>query len=317
MSKEKTILITGVAGFIGSNLADRLVREGYQVIGIDNLSAGILEQVPKEVEFHKLDIRSKEIFPVIKKADVVFHFAAKNCVPECQKFPYETADINVMGTINVFEACREAGVERVLYAESSAIYEGTKTLPTPETDFTPQTIYAVSKAADHLFAKAYQLGFGTKMVGFRYLNAYGPRQDYRRAIPPVMSRFIIRLLMNEKPPVYGDGSERRDYVHVDDINDFHILCIENNDVVGRTFNLGNGVNHSALEILDMIQKILGTKIDPEFVPPLVGAAPANLADITAARSVGWNPKTKLEEGLKEMVEYIKKEIEKGNITHSL
>ena len=318
MLKDKTILITGIAGFIGSNLADRLVREGYQVIGIDNLSAGILEQVPKEVEFHKLDIRSKEIFPVIKKADVVFHFAAKNCVQECQRSPYETADINVMGTMNVFEACRGAEVDRVLYAESSAIYEGTKTLPTPETDFTPQTIYAVSKAADHLFAKAYGLGFGMKMIGLRYLNVYGPRQDYRRATPPVMSRFIIKLLMNERPPVYGNGSERRDYIHIDDINDFHLMCIENDNVIGKVFNLGTGENYSVLEILSMIQKILGTNIDPEFIPHLVvGATPANLADITEARGVGWTPHTQLERGLRGMIEYIKEEIVKGNITHSL
>ncbi len=316
---KKTILITGVAGFIGSNLADRLVRDGHRVVGIDNLSAGILEQVPREVEFHAVDIRSKEAVSIIKKsgADVVFHFAAKNCVPDCQNFPYETADVNIMGTINIFEACRAAGVERVLYAESSAIYEGTDTLPTPETDFTPQTIYAVSKAADHLFARAYQRGFGMKMVGFRYLNVYGPRQDYRRAIPPVMSRFIIRLLMNERPPVYGTGSERRDYIHVDDVNDFHVLCIDNDEVIGKTFNLGQGKNYSGLEILNMIQALLGTNMQPEFVPPIPGGAPANLADITAAKRVGWQPKISLEEGLKGMIKYIQDEIARGNITHSL
>src|SRR5271165_3218678 len=106
--QKKKILVTGVAGFIGSNLADRLVREGYSVIGIDNLSEGFIEQVPKEVEFHKLDVRSKDIFPVVKNADIVFHLAAKTCVPECQKDPYETADNNIMGTLNVFEACHAA-----------------------------------------------------------------------------------------------------------------------------------------------------------------------------------------------------------------
>ncbi len=317
MLKDKKILVTGVAGFIGSNLADRLIKEGYEIIGIDDLSAGILEQVPKEVEFHKIDIRSKDIFPIVAKADVVFHLAAKNSVVTCQKEPYETADVNVMGTLNVFEAARAAGIRRVIYAESSAIYEGTKTLPTPETDFTPQTFYAISKAADHLFAKAYHEVFGMELVGLRYLNVYGPRQDYRRAIPPVMTRFIIRLLFGQSPPVYGDGSERRDYIHVDDVNDFHMLCIESDKVAGRVFNLGCGVNHSILEVLDIIQKILGTTIKPEFVPNLPGAAPANLADIAAARSVGWEPKTSLEEGLEGVVDYVKQEIAKGNITRPL
>jgi nucleoside-diphosphate-sugar epimerase len=314
---KKKILVTGVAGFIGSNLADRLLREGYSVVGIDNLSEGILEQVPKEVEFHKADIRSKDIAPLFKGIDVVFHLAAKGCIPDCQKDPYGTVDNNVTGTVNVFDASRAANVDRVIYAESSAIYEGSKVWPTPETEFKPQTIYAVSKAADHLIAKSYTQCFGMKLTGMRYMNVYGPRQDYRRAIPPVMSRFIIRLLMGDRPPVYGDGSERRDYVHVDDVNDFHMLCIDNDKVLNQAFNMGCGKNHSILELLAIIQEILGTKIEPEFVPGIPGAAPANLADITKARSIGWEPKTDMKAGLRGMVEYIKDQIAKGNITHSL
>jgi len=319
MAKKK-ILITGVGGFIASNLADRLVRDGYQVVGIDNLSGGFLEQIPKEVEFHNIDIRSKDIAPLFKGADVVFHLAAKTCVPECQKAPYETADINVMGTLNVFDACRSAGVGRVIYVESSAIYEGSKTLPTPETEFAPQTFYAISKATDHLFAKAYQELFGMKMIGLRYFNVYGPRQDYRRAMPPLMSRFIIKLLMNEKPPVFGDGTDRRDYVHVDDVNDLHVLLIENDAAVGKelkVLNVGSGVSYSILEILALLQEILGTKIDPTFEPNIPGAAQATLADIREAQKLGWQPKASLKEGLKGMVEYIKAEIAKGNVTHSL
>jgi UDP-glucose 4-epimerase len=310
------ILVTGIAGFIGSNLADRLIKEGHTVIGIDDLSAGILEQVPSGAEFHKADIRSKDIFPLFKGVDAVFNLAAKNSVVMCEKDPYETADVNVMGTLNVFEAARAAGIKRVIYAESSAIYEGTKTLPTPETDFTPQTFYAISKAADHLFAKAYVNVFGMELVGLRYLNVYGPRQDYRRAVPPVMTRFIIKLLSGKRPPVYGDGSERRDYIHVDDVNDFHLLCLTSDKVAGKVFNLGCGKNCSILDVLGAIQKILGTNIEPEFVPNLPGAAPANLADITAARSVGWEPKTTLDAGLQGVVNYVKSEIAKGNISAS-
>ncbi len=313
---NKTILITGVAGFIGSNLADRLVRDGYKVVGIDDLSAGILEQVPKEVEFHKLDIRSKDIFPVVKEADVVFHLAALNSVVMCQSDPYGTADVNVMGTLNVFEAARAAGIKRVIYAESSAIYEGTKTLPTPETDFMPQTFYAISKATDHLFGMAYGREFGMEMVGLRYLNVYGPRQDYRRAIPPVMTRFIVRILLGGRPPVFGDGSLRRDYIHVDDVNDFHLLCIESGKVANRVFNLGCGKNYSVLEVLAEIQKILGTNAEPEFVPEPSGIAEANLADITAAKSVGWEPKIGLGEGLRGLVDYVKAEMAKGNIARA-
>src|SRR5690348_11251408 len=239
MAKKK-VLVTGVAGFIGSNLADRLISKGYEVSGIDNLSEGVLEQVPKAVAFKKMDVRSKDIKPLFKGVDVVFHLAAKTCVPECQEAPYETADNNVMGTLNVFDAAREAGVQKVIYVESSAIYEGSTKLPTPETDFAPQTFYAISKGVDYLFAKGYQEFFGMKMTGLRYFNVYGPRQDYRRAMPPLMSRFIIKILMNERLPVFGDGTDRRDYIHVDDVNDLHMLLIESDAAVGKSLNVGSG-----------------------------------------------------------------------------
>ncbi|PIU55003.1 MAG: hypothetical protein COS89_08530, partial [Deltaproteobacteria bacterium CG07_land_8_20_14_0_80_38_7] len=137
------MLITGVAGFIGSNLADRLINEGYRVIGIDNLAYGVIEQVPKEVEFYKLDIRSKDIYPIFNNVDFVFHLAAKNCISDCQNDPLETADINVTGTVNVFEAARLANVKKVIYAESSAVYEGSKTLPTPESEVNAKSFYAI------------------------------------------------------------------------------------------------------------------------------------------------------------------------------
>ncbi|MCL5257648.1 MAG: NAD-dependent epimerase/dehydratase family protein [Patescibacteria group bacterium] len=309
----KKILITGVAGFIGSNLAERLIKEGYRVVGVDNLSAGVLEQVPKEVEFHKIDIRSKDIFPVFNGVDVVFHFAAKNCISECQLYPLETADVNIIGTLNVFDASLKAKVDRVIYAESSAIYEGTEIFPTPETNFTPQTFYAITKASNHLFAKAYQQFFGLKTVGMRYLNVYGPRQDYRRVVAPVMSAFIIKFLMGKRPKIFGNGLKRRDFIHVDDINDFHIMCINNEKVINKVFNLGGGKNYSIMEIYKMIQDILKIKIEPEFLPDVPGEAFESLGDITEARKIGWEPKMPLRDGLIGMIDYIKKEITKGNI----
>lgn len=283
------------------------------VVGIDDLSAGILEQVPREVDFHQVDIRSPKLGSFVKGVDTIFHLAAKNCVSECQLHPYDTADVNILGTLNVFEAARQAGVKRVVYAESSAIYEGTKTLPTPESDFTPHTFYAISKAADHLFAKAYQAFLGMKMVGLRYLNVYGPRQDYRRAVPPVMSAFIIRLLQGQQPLIFGDGTKRRDFIHVDDVNNFHVLCLQSDKVVNKVFNLGSGRNHSILEIYDLVCGILGVDVQPQFLPDIPGEAPANLGDIALARSAGWEPGIALRDGLAAMVEYIRTEIQKGNI----
>jgi len=308
------VLITGVAGFIGSNLAERLLDVGgHQVIGIDNLSYGVRQQVPEGVDFHEMDIRSKEIYPLFDGVDVVFHLAAKNCISDCQAAPVETADINITGTVNVFEAARQAGIRKVIYAESSALYEGTKVLPTPETQIKPESFYAGSKAAAIWFAQAYQRFSDLHFTALRYFCVYGPQQDYRRTIPPVMSSFIIRLLKGQPPIIYGDGKKRRDFVYVDDVNDFHILCMTDERTDGKVFNLGSGRNYSVDEIYQMIADLLDIHIEPVHEPDLSGEAQQTLADIKAARQLGWQPRTDIRQGLERMIDYIKAEFDRGNI----
>jgi nucleoside-diphosphate-sugar epimerase len=304
----QTILITGVAGFIGSNLADRLLREGYSVVGIDNLSSGIREQVPEGVRFHELDIRSKHIMPMFHEVDFVYHFAAKNCISDCQADPVETAHINVMGSVNVFEAARAGGVKKVVYAESSALYEGSALLPTPEHDVRPESFYALSKYASMLFAEGYQRYFRLPMTALRYFCVYGPRQDYRRSIPPVFSAFIIKLLRGEQPVIYGTGEKRRDFIHVDDVNDFHLQCLHDERTTGNVYNLGSGTNHSVNEIYAIVAGLLGIDLPPRHQPDLPGEAQANLADISAATALGWKPKIGIEAGLKTSIEYIRREL---------
>jgi UDP-glucose 4-epimerase len=310
----KKVLITGVAGFIGSNLAERLVLlDNCKVIGIDNLAYGVKEQVPGAVEFHKLDIRSKEIYPLFNKADVVFHLAAKNCINDCQNDPVETSDINVTGTVNVFEAARKAEVEKVIYAESSALYEGSKAFPTSESQVEPESFYAASKAASAYFAESFGRFSNVRFTALRYFCVYGPRQDYRRTIPPVMSAFIIKLLKHDKPVIYGSGRKKRDFVFIDDVNDFHIRCINDAKTDGQTFNIGSGKNYSVSEIYKMIAGLLNVRIEPIHKPDLPGEAQETLADITNARRLGWMPKTSITDGLKKMIDFIKGEFEKGNI----
>lgn len=305
---SKTTLITGVAGFIGSNLADRLIAEGYRVIGIDNLSYGVAEQIPSGVEFYKLDVRGKEIYPLFDQVDFVFHLAAKNCIGDCQVDPVETADINVTGSVNVFEAARKAKVGKLVYAESSALYEGSKLLPTPETEANPQSFYAVSKLSSMYFADAYRRYFGLPTTALRYFCVYGPRQDYRRTIPPVFSAFIIKLLKGEQPIIFGTGEKRRDFVHLDDVNDFHMLCIEDDRTTGKVFNLGSGINYSINEIYRMIADVLGSDLKPIYKPDLPGEAFANLADITEAKKLGWKPKVDLRSGLVSSIDFIKRQL---------
>lgn len=310
------ILITGVAGFIGSNLADRLLteRSKYKVIGIDNLSYGVREQIPDGVEFHKLDIRSREICPLFEGVDYVFHLAAKNCISDCQEDPVETADINVTGTVNVFEAARRAKAKKVIYAESSAMYEGSKIYPTPEAEVNPESFYAVSKLASMYMAEAYRRYYNLDFTALRYFCVYGPRQDYRRTIPPVMSAFIIKLLKGEQPIIYGTGNKKRDFVHVNDVNDFHMLCMTNTETDGNVFNIGSSNNYSVNEIYNMISELLGKNITPQYRPDLPGEAEETLADITEAKKLGWSPKVDLNDGLTTIIDYIKNEILSGKIT---
>ena len=305
------VAITGVAGFIGANLAGKLVEAGVSVSGIDNLSYGLKENVPSGVEFHENDIRDSGLGELFRGADMVFHLAAKNCISDCQSDPVETASINVAGTVNVFEAARLAQVRKVIYAESSALYEGISQFPTPESDVQPESFYAVSKLAGMHFAEAYKRYFGMTFTALRYFCVYGPVQDYRRTIPPIMSAFIIKLLKGERPVIYGSGRKRRDFVYVDDINEFHMKCLTDSRTDNRTFNLGSGRNISVLEIYEAISKILGVSIEPLFKPDLPGEAQETLADISEAKSVGWEPRTDLETGLRNAISYIKGEMEKG------
>lgn len=300
------IVITGVAGFIGSNLADRLLGEGYTVVGIDDLSQGVIEQIPDGVEFHRADIRSPSIHAHFRGASAVFHLAAKNCISDCQREPVETMDVNVTGTANVLEAAARAGALRVVYAESSSLYEGIGRFPTPEDAVAPESFYAASKLAAREVALGYARHRGVRTTALRYFCVYGPRQDYRRTVPPVMSAFILRLLRGQRPTIYGTGEKRRDFVYVDDVNDFHVQCLVDARTEGGTFNLGSGEDHSVREIYEMIRDLMGSGVEAERAADLPGEAARTCADIGRARALGWAPRTPLAEGLRRSVEHIRR-----------
>ena len=302
------ILITGVAGFIGSNLADYLLKKGYKIVGIDDLSYGLIEQVPQKVEFHEVNITDRKIFPLFNNVDIVFHLAAKNCISDCQLDPVKTTRINVEGTVNVFEAGKQAAVKKIVYAESSAIYEGSSFFPTPEEDENPESFYAVSKMAGKLFADAYNRFSKLSLIALRYFNVYGPKQDYRRSIPPLMCALIIKLLKAEQPVIFGNGEKRRDFVYVDDVNRFHELLITNPNIKNNTINIGYGKNYSVLEVFKVISKLLNSHIEPVYKPDLPGEAFQNLADISRAKDIGWEPQVNLEAGLKLSIDYIQKNV---------
>ena len=302
------ILITGVAGFIGSNLADLLIKNNFDVIGIDNLSYGVFEQIPKGVDFHEEDIRDKKIHNLFSEVEYVFHLAAKNSIIDCENNPIETSDININGTINVFNAALKNNVKKVIYAESSAVYEGSKNLPSKESDASPNSVYAESKMATNRIANEYYESNGLVTTGLRYFNVYGPKQDYRRTIPPVFSAFIISLLKGKQPTIFGDGSKKRDFIYVDDVNDFHLMCIKNSNTNNEVFNVGSGKNYSIKYIYEQIKNILELDIDPIFGDNLDFEAQENLANIDKANKIGWTPKIDLNAGLKKSIDYIKENV---------
>lgn len=304
------MVVTGVAGFIGSHLAERLIAEGYAVVGLDDLSQGVVEQVPSAVEFHRADIRSSAIERVFEGAAAVFHLAAKNCIAECQRDPVATMAVNVVGTTNVLESAVRAGVSRVIYAETSALYEGVTRFPTPEDETAPESVYAASKAASREVARAYARWWGLRLTALRYFCVFGPRQDHRRAIAPVMSAFIINLLAGRRPTIYGTGEKRRDFVYVDDVNEFHVRCLTDSRTEGGTYNLGSGRDYSVREVFEEVRSLVGSDLEAEHAADLPAEAWRTCADIGRARALGWAPRISLREGLSKQIEHI--ECERGS-----
>jgi UDP-glucose 4-epimerase len=307
------IVVTGVAGFVGSNLAKHLFHKGYSVVGLDNLAAGTLENVDEHVEFHQVDIRTPEIYPLLNGAQAVFHLAAKTSLTECLSKPLEAASQNVLGTLNVLEAARKANVSKFVYADTSAEYEGIHDFPTTEDRVRPIGIYAASKHGGATFCESYRELYGINIAMVRYFNVYGPAQDWRRVVPPVMSSFILRMLRGERPIIYGTGEKRRDFIYIDDVNDLHLAILADHQLSGGVFNVGSGVNFSVNAIYELVEGILKTGLQPIYKPDLPGEAEITLADITAAKRLGWTPRVDIQEGLKRTIEYLQSKVSKARL----
>jgi UDP-glucose 4-epimerase len=307
----KRIVVTGVAGFVASNLARHLLDRGYVVIGIDNLSAGTLENIDSRVEFHKADICDSAIGELLRGADAIFHLAANSSLTDCLAKPLEAANVNVLGTLNLLEAARQAKVGKFVYADTSAEYGGISQFPTPEDKIRPIGVYAASKHGGATFCDSYRELYGMNLTIIRYFNVYGPAQDWRRVIPPVMSSFIIRMLRGERPVIYGTGAKRRDFIYVDDVNDLHMAVLENPSSNGRVYNAGTGINFSVNEVYHLVEEFLETGLRPIYEPDLPGEAAITLADISAARELGWAPQVEIRAGLQRTIQYIQERVVKA------
>lgn len=306
---SKKIVITGGAGFIGSQLGHKLHTEGYEVVLVDDMSFGYQDNLTIEGKtfgtFIKADIRTKEIFEILKDTDTVFHFAGISALPVCQENPYYAIEVNVAGTANVLEAARLNNVRRVIFASTSAIYENNTSFPLKESDEVhPHLIYSCSKQQGEILCKSFFKTYGLEVVIVRFFNVYGPHQDYKRVSPPLTSYLIKCFLQGKQPMLHSSGTQKRDYVYVDDLNRLNMLCMTHPEAPGNIFNAASGNSYSVLEIYEILAKAFDTEIKPAF----------------QAASKFWDKYPKLFEGTRPFPQHLlEKEVNKyslGDTTHT-
>lgn len=297
-------IVTGGNGFIGSNLVDRLIKDGWKVIVIDDNSAECNESFyfNEKAKNFKLSICDYDkIEPLFEDVDVVFHLAAESRIQPSITNPIYAAKVNVVGTINVLQAAREHGVDRVIYSSTSSGY-GLKNTPPLREDMKKDCLnpYSVTKCAAEDLCVMYNNLFGLKTVTFRYFNVYGPRQPLKGQYAPVVGLFIKMSEKGDPMTVVGDGRQRRDFTHVSDVVEANILAAtaKNEKVFGEIFNVGSGINYSVLDLAHMIG---GEYV---FIPDRPGEARTTLADISKIKEMlGWSPS-------RDFQKYILQEIEK-------
>lgn len=265
----KKIVITGAAGFIGSRLAFSLAKEGYELVLIDNFSHGHIQNLIEDGQLAPGvivdDVRNPSIKKYFSDADTVFHLAAISSLPTCQSDPQTALDVNVGGTGNVLEASRLAGVRRFVFASTSAIYENNTQFPCKETDaVSPTTIYSQTKEFAEKLVNSYHKIYGMQCTITRYYNVYGPNQDMNRTMPPFVSYVIKELLNNRSPVLHSDGSQERDYVYIDDVNEMNRLCMNHPKASGGTFNVASGKTYSVNDMYALICELIDTDIEATF-----------------------------------------------------
>lgn len=298
IKEEKCAVVTGGAGFIGSHLADELIRRGYRVRVIDNLVAGKKEHVHPDAEFHEVDIRDKEALqPIMDGADYVFHFAALPRVQYSIDNPQETNEVNIGGTLNVLHAAKDAGVGRVVYSASSSAYGDQPTLPLhEELPASPQSPYGIQKYVGEHYARMYAEIHGLPTVSLRYFNVYGPRINLDGAYALVMGAFIRQKLEGKPLTITGDGEQTRDFTHVRDVVRANILAAESTAVGrGEVLNIGAGNNISINQLAEMMG---GERV---YVPARKEPKHTLADNSKARRLIGWAPSVSIEEGIAELL----------------
>jgi nucleoside-diphosphate-sugar epimerase len=304
-------LVTGGAGFIGSNIVDELVRRGAAVAVLDDLSAGKESNLASVRDKIDLQVGSITDLATTQKAcegvDYVIHLAARTSVPRSVKDPIESNRVNIDGTLNVLVAARDAKVKRLVYAASSSAYGETPTLPKVETmAAAPISPYGVTKYVGELYAQVFGRVYGLENASIRFFNVFGPRQDPTSQYSGVLSRFMLAILGGQTPVIYGDGEQSRDFTFVSNVVDEVLRASEAPGASGKVFNGGTGARITLNQVLEQLGQITGKAISAKHEPERNGDIRDSQADISLARGVlGYEPKVMFEEGLRRTWEWYK------------
>ena len=300
--------ITGVAGFIGSNLAEAILELGHTVVGVDNFLTGKPENMTSfkdDIQFVKGDIRDKDLMlKLCEGVDYVLHHAALASVPWSVKDPVLAHDHNVTGTLNVLMAAREQSVKRVVTAVTSAAYGDSDQLPSREDQ--PAILlspYAATKLMCEHYLTLFSRLYGLPCTGLRYFNVFGPRQDPQSAYAAAIPIFTKKIMDNERPLIFGDGEQTRDFVYIEDVIQANLkACEAGSEADGKIFNIGTGSRVSVNDLMTQILTLQGSDIEPIHGDVRRGDAPHSLADITSARKIlGYEPKFDMASGLKKAI----------------
>lgn len=315
-SGSKHFLVTGGAGFIGSNLCERLIELGHSVRCLDNLSTGFKENLDKIIEHKKFefiegDITDFEIcLEATKGVDFVLHQAAWGSVPRSIEMPRFYEEVNIKGTLNMLEAARQNNVKKFVYASSSSVYGDEPNLPKVEgREGNVLSPYALTKKTNEEYARIYSKLYGLDTYGMRYFNVFGRKQNPEGAYAAVIPKFINILLNDEAPTINGDGKQSRDFTYIENVIQANIkACGASSDYAGEVFNIASGGREFLIDVYDKIAKELGKEhIKPNFGPDRAGDIKHSNADISKAKQAfGYDPEYTFDEGLKEYVEWFLK-----------